>query len=105
MSVVQSVAPDILENEPVLQRMRADVRLRQCRIVISEKIGRGFVGCTFSCSSSFDHADRRGAAAGETFDKLDAVISIGANRNRDYAFLRRRLFALDSGRRARFSIN
>ena len=29
-----------------------------------------------------DHANRRGAAAGETFDKLNAVISVGTDRNR-----------------------
>src|SRR5205085_5386825 len=29
-----------------------------------------------------DHANRRGAAARQTFDKLDAVISVSANGNR-----------------------
>ena len=48
--------------------------------LISEKL-RGGIGVYVFAQILVDHAYGRRAAAGEAFNELDAVISIGADRN------------------------
>ena len=66
--------------------------------LISEKL-RDRIGVYVFVQLLVYHANGRGAAAGKAFNELDAVISIGANRNgivRSLALV----FALNSSRRA-----
>ena len=80
MSVVQSVAVDVLENQTVFARMGRRMR----GAAIGGRCSRSAAAAsaaTFSCRVIVHHADRRGAATGEAFDKLDAVFAIGADRD------------------------
>jgi hypothetical protein len=66
--------------------------------LISEKIRDG-IGANVFVQLLVYHANGRGAAAGKAFNELDAVISIGTNRNGIVHSLAL-VFALNSSRRA-----
>jgi hypothetical protein len=72
------LASDILENEPVFQRMR---RTDESRFRLGQNL-RGIIGRNVFVQIVVHHANRRGAATGETFHKLDTEIAVGANRHR-----------------------
>jgi hypothetical protein len=66
--------------------------------LISEKLRDG-IGVYVLAQILVDHAYGRRAAAGKAFNELDAVISIGTNRNRIVHSLSVS-FTMNSGRRA-----
>ena len=66
--------------------------------LISEKLRDG-IGANAFVQLLIYQANGRGAATGEAFNELDAVISIGANRN-EIVHSIALLFAFNSGRRA-----
>ena len=74
------VASDVLENQSMLKRMRR-FRISDFGFRIRGNVCHEFRRNSF-VQFVIHHADRRGAAAGETFDKFNAVISISAYRNR-----------------------
>src|SRR6266536_1269265 len=83
------LASDAFENEAMFERMRGSPRSGGLWSAVSRwavwrppflEISTRFWIDIFAQLFT-DHADWRGAAARQTFDKLDAVITIGADRN------------------------
>ena len=70
-------AADVFEDEPALERMRRGDCGSRIGVADCEEDRRRDLGSTFSCKLIVDHADRRGAATGETFDEFDAVFPSG----------------------------
>ena len=79
MSVCPIVASDVLENQSAFQGVRS-CSMSDLVGLISEKLREG-IGVYVFVQILVDHAYGRRAAACEAFDELDAVISIGADRN------------------------
>ena len=74
-------ASDIFKNEAMLKRMRwMQSRIAERGLPSAEKVGYRIWIDVFAQLFA-DHAHWRGAAACQTFDKLDAVISIGTHRD------------------------
>src|SRR4029077_1639327 len=78
---------NVFVNEAVFQRMRRpwQLQIADCRLPIAEKIRTGIWIDTLAQLVT-NHAYRCGVTAGKTFNKFDAVGSVGAQGDRVMRF-------------------
>ena len=75
-------ASDVFENETALEGVGRRFAIGDRRFAGRTRCCAAFRTDTFSPQLILDHANRRGPAAGEAFDKLDAVVSVRADGDR-----------------------